>query len=64
MHVGNGLLIGVYDFEVAVYGLDSHVATIAGNALIVDACAGIEEVESFERHGSMIEIFVDQIEIR
>ena len=24
MHVGNGLLIGVYDFEVAVYGLDSH----------------------------------------
>ena len=24
MHVGNGLLICVYDFEVAVYGLDSH----------------------------------------
>ena len=34
------------------------------SALEVDACAGIEEVKSFERHGPMIEIFVDQIEIR
>jgi hypothetical protein len=32
--------------------------------LVIDACACIKEIESLEWHGSMIEIFVDQIEIR